>query len=247
MLGYSLGSSIVTNHILSNSPLGIESVALISPPFSLPNTTIVNPITAPFIKYFKPWFSHNADLDMMQYESFTSNGGIQAHFLNDEIRKKLKNNNSNLKETKLFIALSYEDKTVNLKNVLKIILENTDPKRRHIVIYHQNHLPQNLINQRNIYPVKSSIAESRILSLAHISIPFKAKNFWYGENGKYKDCRHYYDTKDSNKNHTICKLGNNVNYGETTKQNLSKGVMVRLTHNPFFDKLLNSLSDFWDL
>jgi hypothetical protein len=70
---------------------------------------------------------------------------------------------------------------------------------------------------------------------------------WYGKNGKYRDCLSYYSRKDKNKNYSLCKSSDDINRGEITKNNLSKGVMARLGYNPFIANLLSSLGSFLEI
>ncbi len=172
------------------------------------------------------------------------NAAAQIYLLTRKIKKKLKKNNNSLKNTKIFTALTYEDHTIDAKKSLDILLNNTNPDKRHLILYHQNNLPENLINKKNLYPIKSSMEEKKILNLSHVAISNNTQNIWYGKNGKYRNCLHYQKEKNKNQNYDLCKSSNTINYGEVNKNNLEKGIMVRLTFNPFIDKLFSDLGNF---
>ncbi len=241
--GISTGGALAVNYVLSNPSKKIEGIIGLSPALTLPWKARL----APFVKYFKKWNSQYSDDDIVKYESLAMNGASQIYLLTKEINKQLETNNNPLKNTKVFMALSYEDQTIDPKNTLNTILNNTDPNNRHIVLYHQNNLPQDISSKTNLFHIQSSSKKDRIFDLAHISISNDPQNVWYGKNGKYRDCLSYYNHKDKNKNYSLCKSSDDINRGEITKNNLSKGVMARLSYNPFIANLLSSLGSFLEI
>jgi hypothetical protein len=233
---YSTGTALAVNYLLSNPSKKAEALIALSPALNIKNLAAFST----FLKHFKKYNKIHHDKDRVKYESFAMNATQQVYLLTKKLNKKLKNNNSVLKNIKFFTALSYEDKTINSTKTLNTILNNTDPKKRHIILYHQNELPPEIINQENLYPIKSHSTEEKILNLSHISIPYGPKNIWYGKNGKYRSCLHYHQKNE----YDLCKSSNEVFYGEVTPENLEKGTIVRLSYNPFINKLFADIGEF---
>lgn len=238
--GYSTGGALAVNYILSNPKQKIAAFIGLVPALNLDFIAAF----APILKYFKDYLDIHQDQDVVKYESFTTNAASQIYLLSKEIQKKLDKDNSALKDTKIFAALTYEDTTINAEKTLQTIINNSNPDNRHIIVYHQNELPKNLINQKNIYPFNSTIETEKILNLAHVSLAHRAKNEWYGKNGQYRNCLHY-DYEDQN--YDLCQSSQDIYYGEVTDANLKKGIVARLSYNPFMDQLLEDLSNFLDI
>jgi esterase/lipase len=236
LAGYSTGSILAMNYILSNPSVEIEALIGLSPAFNLKKFAWL----ASVVKYFKKYNHIYDDQDLVKYESFAMNATEQIYLLTKEFDKNLKKNNLILQNTKIFMAMSYEDQTIDAQKTLKTILGNTNPDKRHIILYHQNDLPEDIASEKNLYPVKSSILEEKILNLSHVSLPNNAQNIWYGENAKYRNCMHYYQEKE----YDICKKSREIFRGEVTEENLNKGILTRISYNPFMDKLLADLDQF---
>ncbi len=237
--GFSAGGALAVNYALSNPAKEIDGIIALSPAFNLDGIAAL----APIAKYFKKYTSVYEDKNFVKYESFTINAAAQIYLLTKEIAKKLKESNVALQNTGMFVALTYEDHTINPEKTLNTIVSNTNPDKRHIILYHKYDLPEEIINQKNLYPIKSSIVENKIFDLAHISLPNDSKNIWYGKDGKYRSCLHYYGDKD----YALCQSSNDVYYGEITKDNLNRGLVVRLSYNPFIEQLFIDLGNFLEI
>ena len=237
--GHSVGGALSINHILSNPLQKIEGLIGIAPSIKIDSRAKITPI----IKLFKKYRYIFKDDNPVRYQSITYNSIVQVYLLTKKINKKLQKDNSALKNIKAFLVFTNEDTTIDTSNTLNSILNNTNPNTRHIILYHQNKLSNNLVNQQNLYTISSTIKSQKILNLSHISITHNPENFFTGKEG-YRDCLHYYHSRRKNQNYSLCKSSSDVNYGEITLENLKKGVMVRLSYNPFFKDLLSNLDRF---
>lgn len=239
--GFSTGGALAVNYVLSNPLKKIAGIIALSPALNLDTIASLSPV----VKYFKKYNSTYEDKDLVKYESFAMNAAAQIYLLTKRISKKLKNNNKPLKNTPIFAALTYEDKTINAEKTLDTLLNNTSSKKRHIVVYHQYDLPINMTNHKNLYQIQSTIKKDQILDLAHISLPNNSHDIWYGKNGQYRNCLHYYDDRNKNQNYNLCQSSDHIYYGEITKSNLNKGITARLSYNPFIEKLFADLEKFF--
>lgn len=238
--GFSTGAALAAHYTLSNPSQKVEAIVALAPALNLDTIASLTPI----IKYFKPYIDVYLDEDLVKYESFTTNAAAQIYLLTQDIDKKLKQDNTPLMTTKLFAALAYEDQTINPTKTLTTLIENTDPDRRHITLYHQYDLPKEVMEHKNLYSVNSAIEGDNILGLSHTSLPNSPEDSWYGKEGEYRNCLHYFGERDKNQNYTTCKSSSDIFFGETTADNLNKGVMVRLSYNPFIEQLFLDISRF---
>ena len=238
--GISLGGALAFHYAISNPSTEIEAIIGLSPALKFGKKTAL----AVVLRYFRRYLKIYDDVDLIKYESFATNAVAQIFFLSREIRKKLHENSESLKDIKVFAALSYEDRTIDLNRTLETLLDYTSPSNRYILLYHQNNLNDNIIKQDNLYPMLSSIKKDNILSSAHISLFVDENNIWYGRNGKYRNCLYYFNRK---KDYAQCKTGKNPLRGEITRDNLRKGILTRLTYNPFMDSLFTELSRYLGL
>lgn len=238
--GFSTGGALAINYALSHSNKEISGIITLAPALNLTAFASVTPI----LRYFKKYLSIYDDKDLAKYESFATNAAAQIYLLTKQIKKKLKKHDNSLKNTNVFAALTYEDKTINTRKTVATLLKNTHDNKRKIIIYHRNKVSSDITGKKNLHLVSSVIKEKNILDLSHTSLPNKEDNSWYGTDGQYRNCSHYYKTRKKNDDYKACKTGDNINYGETVKDNLKKGVIARLTYNPFMEELLNDLGKF---
>ena len=240
LLGFSTGATLAINYVLSNPAKKISGIFLLSPAINLPSAAAY----AQFIKIFKKWHKKYDDKDIIKYESSSVNSIAQIYLLTKEINNKLKDNNQALLNTKVFAAISYDDKTINPVKSLNTLLAHTNDNNRHIVVYHQNPLPKDISNQKGVYPLSSYMKKDRILGITHISLPYSAKDIWYGAKAQYRNCLHYYKSD----NYDVCKKSSNIYEGVISKENLNNvgnQILARLTYNPLLDDLFKDSSKFF--
>jgi hypothetical protein len=87
------------------------------------------------------------------------------------------------------------------------------------------------------------VPEQRILSSAHSAVVIPPEDEYYGANGAYTNCLHYYE-HDKTSYHACCARGPETWLGEVTEQGLRHGVVRRLTYNPHYARLEVSMQAF---
>lgn len=225
--GFSTGATLALDYVLTNDNYKkIKGLILLSPAISLSKLTALTP----FLKYFKKYLNIYTDKNYFKYESFTINATAQIYHLSKTVQQKIKKERNKLSNIKIFSAISYEDKTIAPKNSLNILLNNLnqDPNKhnRFFTLYYQNGtiLPRNYYQIKNLKLVNATIAEKNILNISHLAIPINHNNFYYGKNGLYKNCLHYFTQKDVYQN-CLTLTNDQINQGEITKDNLKLGIM----------------------
>ncbi len=85
----------------------------------------------------------------------------------------------------------------------------------------------------------------KILSCAHTAIVIPPDDLHYGIEGDYSNCVHYYP-QEMEKYATCLDHPEQDFQGEVTGKNLKTGILRRLTYNPNFAALMDSMQRFID-
>ncbi len=237
IFGISTGGALAVEYTLKND--NIDGLILFVPAIDLPKKTAL----APFIKYFKKWVGRYDDKNIIKYESLAMNAAAEVYKLSKEIQRSFRKNAIN---TKVFAAFTYIDRTIDGVASIKDLLVATDPANRHITIYHPEYVTvEDSIKQKGgVTLINSTVLSKSVLSMSHNAMHNGFNDEYLGINGRYRDCLHYYDDTEE---YGKCKTSKSVLVGETTKENLAKGLMVRNSYNIMIDSLLRDLDKFFEL
>ncbi len=143
----------------------------------------------------------------------------------------------------VFAATSADDVTVECPATLDFFARLPNPRNR-LVYYTRDpsDCPPGIGTDR-IELVNSALPDENILSFSHLSLVLPPDDPYYGRNGTYSNCLHYYP--DEMKKYAMCEHNSPpVLQGEVTEENLRAGVMRRLMYNPHFAALKISLQRF---
>lgn len=234
LLGYSIGASLAL--IQATEQPVFKGIFLMSPAIA------IDPVAAyanwsPVLAWYDPrfsWLDIEPDDDPYKYSSFPFNAAYQTSLLLGQLQKQ---STIGLQQIPLFMVLSDDDKTVNPEASLAYFIRMGNSKNRG-VLYTRGKRP--LPDQ--ILQVPSSLSDKKILSLGHLGLILPPNHPKYGEKGSYASCAHYYPSNIDA--YTQCKDFKEDYVGETTQENLAKGVIRRITFNPFYDDLLKQMKLF---
>ncbi len=186
------------------------------------------------------WVTIKPDRDIYKYESFPKNAAAQLYALSQEIAHQLQSHPLNIP---IFAAASEDDTSVITSATLKFMAEADHPLN-HLVLYTTDTgaLPAGLPDA-HVELVDSRVPAHNILSSAHTAITQPPEDEHYGEHGEYCNCLHYYP--DNMEKYAAClKHPADILQGEITEANLSAGLLRRLTYNPHFSQLQQSMKLF---
>lgn len=138
----------------------------------------------------------------------------------------------------VFTVASIEDSTVSTAAILAFMADQTHPAS-HTLLYTSEPKPP---AQPNITTVSTHYPEMQILSMAHPGLMIPASNRYYGWNGAYRNCAHYYQAERAA--YQRCKAGERRYYAEISAENREEGLVERLMFNPFYPDLEDSLDRF---
>ncbi len=95
--------------------------------------------------------------------------------------------------------------------------------------------------------VNSVFPDQHIIGSAHTAIIVPASDAHYGEHGDYTYCTHYtFAVNKTSEKYALCSNKKEDFLGETTGENLKKGVIRRLMYNPNYPAMTRSLKRFID-
>ena len=130
-----------------------------------------------------------------------------------------------------------QDSTVLAPAILAYMASNTNPLS-HTLLYSEEPLAE----FSNTTIVSSNAPEQGILSLSHLGLMTPPSHPWFGRDGVYRNCSHYGDSE--NPQFVRCKNGERDFYGETTRENLAQGDVERIAFNPYYDAMLEQITNF---
>ena len=179
------------------------------------------------------WLEIQPDQDPYKYESFPANAACQIQRLTREI-DAIRHQPIQIP---LFTAASLEDATVKTQATLQVVKAARHPLTRLVLFGEQG--PREVSGATQVVSVADPAR--RILGSAHTAIVKPPWDPHYGESGAYRLCGTYLDKKQS---YRLCKAGQADYLGEISRTNRNQGVIQRLTYNPRYQVLLESLTEF---
>jgi alpha-beta hydrolase superfamily lysophospholipase len=183
------------------------------------------------------WYEIEPDLPVYRYESFPIYSGAQTYELISATLAALQNTSLTVP---VFMVGSEEDTTVDSGAILDFV--RSYGGQQHTVWYSQfpDALPDATRTLTEV--VSAAIPDKNILGLSHLGLMTPPSHDFYGEAGAYYYCGHYYPSDISK--YEVCVQGGHDFFGEITEENKEAGQLARITWNPFYDKMLQSLDSF---
>ena len=229
LAGFSTGGALSIQHALNDRR--IKGLVLFSPAVEIsPLAAVAN-----WHKIYSwafpraKWIDLQDDESPFKYESFPFNAADQIHLLTRALKRQLKDKTLAIP---IFIAASEDDATVHTAATLALFERATHPGNR-MILYGTGTDP--------IPPRVERVAvkTDRMISSAHTAIVVPPDDPHFGAAGDYAMCGHYF--KDAER-YRACKNRQEAFLGETSSENLKRGVIRRLTYNPHYDAMTQALA-----
>ncbi|HQS58101.1 MAG: hypothetical protein B7Y56_04040 [Gallionellales bacterium 35-53-114] len=188
------------------------------------------------------WLEIKPDKDIYKYESFAKNTATQMYQLTLALSEKLKLQPLDIP---IFAVASVDDKTVKTVATLEFMQQQSNPANRFILYTTEAEKSAQSAPAQNIERVNSLVPEQKILGSAHTAILIPAEDEYYGVEGEYASCIHYYPEQMDK--YEECMLHPEKCWlGEVLQKNLDAGLLRRLMYNPNFAALKVSIKQFID-
>ena len=239
LVGFSTGATLsVYQSLLAPSDF-IAGLILLSPAFQIKSKfAFISPwaVAAGKIIERAKWLHIEEEIDYVKYRSIAFNAVVEI----DSLMKKIKTSTTSSREYPQFCALSLNDQTIESSACLNYFSSHTHPKNRLVLYAEKNPLPKDprIILRPTSYPAQ------RIEAIAHIAIPISPSNPHYGIQGDYPFASHTQTEPD----HCYVEMSSaEISfYRLLYRFKLTKYLRQRLTFNPDFEFLMQSMSHFID-
>lgn len=243
-IGFSTGSALILNQILSDNKKTISKAVFFSPAFDIGlsrlqsiQLRIIDFISNPRPLNFLAYLEKHSDENIYQYESFSYHGINNLHNV-------IRINNQLITSNKVNIPtlFFFSDVDGTVKSATTIEMINNDFTNASGIIFSNNG-----VEIKNITTIKPVNLAEKILDLSHTSIQTSGDNYYFGKNAKInRGCLHY-DTKKTQDIFNACRNSDGEFYfGETSNDNLQnyKNNLSRITYNPYYQEVVKKLNDF---
>ncbi|MES2219021.1 MAG: alpha/beta fold hydrolase [Pseudomonadota bacterium] len=236
LVGFSTGGALALHYLLNGSYPNIAGAITLAPAIKISPLARLAGLLA---KSGRLWMHKAAEIDYAKYCSFTYNSAYQVYALSRAIQKLLQTRPLPLPQ---LIVISEHDKTVRSNATLQYF-QHFASLTSQLILY-QN-APPELPDSRII--VRPSAHQAlNIIDMSHIALPIAPDNAHYGKNGDYPLASHIQEN---------LREGGKILYGTyntwqneilnaLNKAGLVKHERVRLTFNPDFDFLQQTLLAF---
>jgi esterase/lipase len=245
LVGYSMGAALAIDQALHHPPLPgpeLAGLVLLAPALGAekPLGWLKTPRFYGALLLEGRWSRVRSDADPVRYESVPRNALLQHARLIDTLGAE-----QEPLGLPVFGAISANDVEIDVAAVRDWFCQDLGGPRR-LVWY--GPAPPESTPCRGVIE-RSSATGPGVLDLSHIALPIAPGNPRYGVKGGYLDCLHYYWEKDA-PSWFICMdpaktaANSEVRQGEITPANLQRHVIRRLTYNPDFEAMVESMLTF---
>jgi alpha-beta hydrolase superfamily lysophospholipase len=230
-VGYSTGAALGLYHALEQQPLA--GLILFAPVIK-----IKNPL-ARFSQWHRrwrwlgkrsQWFVQTQDNDYCRYESITFNAIHQVYQLTRELAAK----QQQLAMPVLMISTA-NDEVVSHRAIVRFMQQQSSAQNRFIIYGNNLKTTDPQVTLRS-----SCYSAENIIDFSHLALLIPPEDPHYGRHGDYHDVRHYRGIGKC-----LAKSPQSTRYaGAITLGNLRQHYMQRLTYNPDYAYLLQSIDEF---
>lgn len=233
LVGFSTGAALELNYVLQNlgNKPNIAGLIMLCPAMALnAKKSFFLGLYRVFRWLFKEqkWIFRGENPDYTKYTSYPVNSGYLVQRVIVENKLLFKPEKLNVP---IFIAMSSDDETVRADVALEFFSKTKSDKNR-FVLYSND---MQTYSDERIQVLPSAVPEQNILDMSHIAVPSSPSNHHYGRNADYQE-----SLMEPHKQ----PMDNSIYYGAATPENERTYRMRRLTYNPFFDQLMQSIDQF---
>lgn len=234
VIAFSAGSALAVYLSLTERSL-INSLVLLAPAISLkhPLSALYAEALYPFRKILSlskmNWPILKIEDDYAKYHSIPINAIYQI----TRLIKNIQLLNHTL-DIPIYFVSTKDDETISHEKAVNFFIKQTHSLNRGIIYSTDldTNLPSSLKCRTSHYP------QDNILDFSHTSLAISAEHPHYGKKGDYADFSHYSPTKRMEATHRT------IYYGSTSRKNLRKYFIQRLSYNPDFDYLAADIEHF---
>lgn len=235
--GFSTGGALILHEALTSEINNLRGLILFAPALKLQTpiaiiSNIDKLVRSTTIRGIK-WLTKSANHDYAKYLSFTLDSANEVNALAHRVQKLLKGKPLT---SPLFMVATEDDEVLVTKSMMHLMQRTKIPSNKMLV--YGNTLASNQDKRIKILP--SSYPELRILNFSHMCLAVSPNHPHYGNKGDYHDFLHYEEGLTQEPK-TISEA---PYFGAVTHTNLRKHFIQRLTYNPDFEAMMQSIA-YW--
>ena len=233
LIGYSLGGTLAVHHYLKSQQQSFIKGLILFAPAIKPKSLLKNAIVRYHYLFswahtYAKWYQIKPQGNLAKYSSYTLNAGAQACKLIDQVQSLLKTKTI---PAPFFITMSFEDETISRQAIIDLFYSQSNPLNK-LLIYAKH---PNVIKDPRIIQKPSAYPELKILDFSHSCLTIAPNNAYLGKNACYQDMEHYSNPINNPREFYL---------GAASQKNIKNHLLLRLSYNPDFDNLMQSISNF---
>lgn len=230
--GFSLGGLLAALAALQEPD--IKAALLFAPALGVTYPLLAH--QSSWLRHLKDWLDKNPAPLPVRYQSMSTNAVAQVV----ELTKRYDALVEDDFPVPAFVVVSVDDIAVRTNKVIAEFTAHFSQPASRLVVYGE---PSDIDDDR-VTAFESFFPEQRILNIAHMSIPYRSDNHYFGTNGVYRDCGQYLPIIP-NDEVAACQRSDGNWRGEldSTKDDAYLPLQ-RLTFNPLFDQTMQRMGEF---
>ena len=230
--GFSLGGLLAALATLQEPD--IKAALLFAPALGVTYPLLAH--QSSWLRHLKDWLDKNPAPLPVRYQSMSTNAVAQVV----ELTKRYDRQVGPDFPVPAFVVVSVDDIAVRTNKVIDEFIERFTHPASRLVVYGELHEHRD----ERITVLESFMPEQKVLNIAHMSIPYRPDNHYFGTNGVYRDCGQYLPIIP-NAEVAACQRSSGNWRGEldSTKDDAYLPLQ-RLTFNPLFDQTMQRMGEF---
>ncbi|MBC7001577.1 alpha/beta fold hydrolase [Photobacterium sp. BZF1] len=232
--GFSTGGNLAYLHAADNSD--IAGLMLFSPGFQS-NEPMA--FMTPLLSSVRPWLRTNipnGETNYTRYSNMPTNGFAQYYHTSKATMEDLDKRQF---DRPTFMVLTEHDSVLDTKAIKDIFQTRFTHPDNKLMWYGTSPKP----DEDNVVYVNSRVPELRVSNMSHMGVLYSPKNPYYGINGSETICRNGQESQEAE---DYCLAGGEVWYSAWDHREPDK-VHARLTFNPYYDQMIDTLSEVFEL
>ena len=230
--GYSLGG-LLAAHAAIAAP-DVRAAVLFAPALGVTYPMLAK--QSSWLRHLKGWLDKNPAPLPVRYQSMSTNAVAQIVKLVSRYDDRV----GDSFDTPAFVVVTDVDIAVDSDRIVDEFVKRFDHPLSRLEIYGEASV--DLDERMKRY--ESYLPDQRILNIAHMGIPYRDDDRYFGRNGAYRDCGQYLPIIP-NSEVAACQRNTDNWRGELDSTNEKDYLpLQRLTYNPHFDETMQRMLDF---
>ncbi len=230
--GYSLGGLLAAHAAVAEPE--IRAALLFAPALGVTYPFLAH--QSSWLRHLKEWLDKNPAPLAIRYQSMTTNAVAQIV----ELVKRYDDSVGDSFSTPAYVVVTVVDIAVDSDKIVDEFMKRFDHPLSRLEIYGDSDVERD----ERVLLIPSFLPEQRILNIAHMGLPYRSDDRYFGLNGAYRDCGQYLPIIPNNEVAECQRNDDNWRGELDSTKNKDYLPLQRLTYNPYFDQTMQRVVDF---